>query len=852
MRVPLSWLKECVNITIAPEELGHRLTMAGLEVAAIHKIGLEGAELAWDRQKIVIGNVLEVKPHPNADLLVLADVDYGAATPHTVVTGAPNLFVYKGQGPLAHPFKSVIAFEGAQLYDGHREERLIVTLKGRPVRGVLSNAMLCSEKELGLSDEHEGIIRLEDDAPVGMPACELLGEVVFEIDLTPNLARCLSIIGIAREVAALTGETFTLPEPQALMTGTPIEGRVQVTIEADDLCPRFTAGLIEGITIQPSPHWMQRRLRYAGMRPVNNMVDISNYVMLEWGQPTHAFDADCVSDQHLIVRLARAGERLTTLDDKERDLQNVSTTPLLVCDLQGPLALAGIMGGASSEVRETTTRVLLEAAIWKPSQVRRSAQEFKLPSEASRRFERGVDYALPWPAQHRALELMRTLGGGTIVQGLVDVYPHRWEPLVLQLPPAEVERIVGVRLSAHEIAQLLQSLGFVCKVQGSGGMGDLSTVMGGQLDVSTVMVEVPSFRQDVTLLADLCEEIARVYGYDRIPETRLMDELPAADRHPERELEQRSRDVLVGCGLSEVITYALTDMAAVARLSPAEAQSSRYLRLSNAVSPEREYMRRSLLPSLVEALATNLKEQQRVGLFEIGRVFLPNDDDTWLPDELLCLGLALAGTRHPPTWKDQSGGASTEAMLDFFDLKGIVETLLKRLMIHEALAWVALNDDERFHPGRSAMLMRGSGEEQQKVGVVGELHPLVLERFHVDVPRAVVAELQLDTLMALAQQPIYTAISRYPATVQDLAVVVANDVPAERVVGLIRQGAGALLESVSLFDIYSGPQIGAGKRSLAYRLAFRASDRTLTDEALTKVRNKVIKLLEREIGASIR
>jgi len=856
MKVPLSWLREFVEVPFSGEELARILTMAGLEVGYVTYVGVEGAELPWEREKILVANVLEVKPHPNADLLVLAEVDYGSGVPHTVVTGAPNLFPYKGQGRLTSPLKVVFAKEGSKLYDGHKEGKVLVTLKGRPVRGVMSDAMLCSEKELGLSDEHEGILILEDDAPVGKPLCEVIGEVILDIDLTPNLARCLSIVGIARELAALTKQHLHLPNPKVEMEGLPIAERVKVTIEDPTLCQRFTVGLIEGVTIKPSPHWMQRRLRYAGMRPVNNIVDISNYVMLEWGQPTHAFDADKVADQHLRTRLAQPGEKLTTLDGKERELTHPSipNPPLLVVDPVESLALAGVMGGEKSEVRETTTRVLLEAAIWEPKQIRRTAQAFKLPSEASRRFERGVDIEIPLIAQHRALELMRTLAGGKVAQGFVDVYPQPWQPLTFKLPPSEIKRIVGIQLSAVKIAGLLNALGFDCTVQNDKGMGDMtgySVRMG--LDLAMVYVKVPSFRQDVTTLADLCEEVARLYGYEHIPTTMLAEELPSVDAYPTLELEQKVRDILVGCGLYEAITYSVTSMATVGLISP-QALNLTYLKLSNPLSPEREYLRQSLLPTLLEALAFNLREQERVSLFEVGKVFLPRatseaEDAEWfLPTEIRRLGIVMAGQRSSLNWQTK---APTQE-LDFFDLKGVIEALLTRLGFREGISYLTLEDDERFHPGRAARLELQVGGKKILLGVMGELHPDLCERLELQVPRALAAELELDTLLTLAQPLSYRTISRYPATVQDLAIVAGKDVPAVKVAQVIRKGAGPMLDSLTLFDLYSGPQVGEGKRSLAYRLTFRLPDRTLTDSDLVKVRGKIIKLLEREIGATMR
>jgi phenylalanyl-tRNA synthetase beta chain len=691
----------------------------------------------------------------------------------------------------------------------------------------MSDAMLCSEKELGLSGEHEGILILPDDAPTGAPLRDYLGDVVLDVDVLPNMSRALSILGVAREVAALLGVPLRLPEVQLEATGPSAEGRVQITVETPDLCPRFTATLIEGITIGASPLWMQRRLLLAGMRPINNIVDVTNYVMLELGEPSHAFDADKVADQHLVVRLARPGERLTTLDGQQHEL-----TPdrLLVCDPSGPLSLAGVMGGASSEVSEQTSRVLLEAAIWEPTTVRRTAQALRLPSEASRRYERGVDYELPPLMQRRALGLMRQIAGGTIAQGIVDAYSQPWQTVVLDLTPREVERLVGITLSIEEIAGFLQPLGFGCELLN---------------EQNAVRVTVPSYRRDVSVAADLCEEVARMYGYDRLPTTLLADELPEQRNNPAFELEQKVRALLVGSGLDEAITYSMTNMASVAKVAPGDADASQYLKLTNPLTPEREYMRRSLL----ESLALNLREQERVLLFEIGRVYLRHEGQL-LPDEPRRLGLALAGPREPHSWLAKS----PEAM-DFFDLKGVIEAILSRLNIRDQVGFAPLTDDPRLHPGRAARLeIRDSRLERSnlQLGVLGELHPEVRERLEIDGPRVMVAELDLDGLMALSEPSRYQPISRFPATTQDLAVVVGLDVAAEQIATLIRKYAGNGLESLMLFDVYEGPQVGPGKRSLAYRLTFRAPDRTLTDADVNKVRAKIIRGIEREAGATIR
>lgn len=847
MKIPISWLKEFVDIRMPADQLAEKLTLSGLEVAEVIRVGVPGAELPWDAEKIVVGNILEVTQHPNADRLVLAEVDYGADAPHTVVTGAPNLFQYRGLGRLTHPLKGVYAKEGAELYDGHAEGKVKVKLKGRPVRGVMSDAMLCSEKELGMSEEHEGIIILPEDAPVGTPLRDYLGDEVLDIDILPNTARALSILGVAREVAALTGAQLHMPEVAIDATGPSIEGRVKVTVEAPDLCPRFSATLIEGVAIGPSPLWMQRRLTLAGMRPIYNIVDVSNYVMLELGQPNHTYDADKVADQHLIVRLAQPGERITTLDGKQHDVHPVPGTDLpalLVCDPSGPNGgVAGVMGGAATEVSEQTTRVIVEAANWEPTIIRKMARGFKLPSEASRRFERGVDIEIAPLAQRRALQLIQQVAGGTIAQGMVDAYARPWQPLVLELPPSEIKRILGITLAAEEIADLLRPLGFGCELAGDG---------------SLVRVSVPSFRQDVNILADLCEEVARMYGYDRIPTTHLADDLPEQQANPSLELEEKVRDVLVGAGLDEAITYTLTNMASVAKLAPSEADPAQFLRLANPITPEREFLQRSGLPTLLEALALNLRERERVLLFEISRVYLRREGQV-LPEQPRVLSIAIAGDRAPRSWL-----APNAEPLDFFDLKGVVETLLARLNLTDQVRFAPLTDDPRFHPGRAARLeardlrleARGKGQPPassfQPLGVLGELHPAARERLELQVPRALAAELDLERLIALAQPSKYKPISRFPATTQDLALVVSLDVPTDQVATAIRKYAGADLEALELFDVYEGPQVGAGKRSLAYRLTFRSLQRTLSDADISKVRTKIVRGLEYDVKATVR
>jgi len=831
MRVPLSWLREFVDIPVSPEALAERLTLGGLEVASIDYVGTTAPELSpwapeldkpvpppyipWDPERVLVGELLEVQQHPNADRLTVPLVGYGGGRSVAVVTGAPNI------RPGMRGQRVALALSGARLIDGHSDTRRWLTLKPTKLRGVQSEGMLCSELELGLSDEHEGILFLPDDAPVGTPLREYLGDVVLDIDLTPNLARALSIVGVAREVAALLDVPLRLPDPVLVAEGPDIAGRARVSVENADDCPRFTLGLIEGVTVGPSPWWMQHRLRMAGMRPISNIVDVSNYVMLEWGQPTHTFDADLIVDRHLIVRRARPGETLRTLDGQDRTL---GPEHIAVADPSGPEGLAGVMGGAETEVSETTRNVLLEAAIWSTTAVRKTAQHFRLPSEASYRFQRGVDYELPPIAQRRALELIREIAGGTVANGIVDVYAKPWRPLHLELPASEVRRLLGVEIAAPRIAALLESLGFSC-----------------QAGEHSVQVEVPSFRLDVSNTADLVEEVARVYGYDNIPATRIADELPPPFTDQAQLDERFVRDVLVACGLTEAITYTLTGPQTIEQYDGTTPDLERYVQVENPVAPERALLRREILPELAVALAADLRERPRVALFEIGRVFEPRPGQA-LPAERRHLAIALAGQSAPLSWRDPS-----PAPLDFFDGKGILETMLQRLNA-QGIGWEAA-EDERLHPGRSAVLRAPDGRE---LGVLGELHPQTRERLGLNVGRAVVAELDLDALLELRRTAQYRPIYRQPAVYQDIAVIAPLGVPAEQARRVIEETAGALLESVELFDVYTGAPIPEGQRSLAFRMRFRAPDRTLTDADVNKIRERIARRLESQLGATTR
>ena len=827
MRVPLSWLKEYVDITLPLSELTERLTLAGLEVASVETIGLPGAELPWDPERIRVGEVVEVKPHPDADRLVLAVVRYGEDDYETCVTGAPNLFPYLGKGRVS--VKVAFAIEGARLWDPYAEKPKVMKLKKTKIRGVPSRAMVCSERELGLSDEHEGILILPDDAPVGAPLADYLGDVVLDLDLTPNLARCFSVIGVAREVAALTGQPLRLPSLEVPMEGEPAEDQVAIEIEDPNLCARYIGMVIRDVTIGPSPFWMQRRLQMAGMRPINNLVDITNYVMLEWGQPLHAFDYDKLVERAkggkptIIVRPARPGERMVTLDGVDREL---TPDDLLICDTAGPVAIAGVMGGLETEVTETTRNILLESANFNFISIRRTSRRLKLPSESSARFGRGVHPAMARRGALRAAGFFHELAGGIVAQGMVDAYPAPPEPVVLTLTPTEVRRVLGISLSLDELSDILTRLEFDCQVEGD-----------------TLRVTAPDHRLDVTCTADLLEEVARIYGYDRLPATLMADRLPPQRSNRDLALEERVRDLLVEAGLQEVITYRLTTPEREALLLPPDAPREElpYVRIANPISAERTVMRRSLLVSVLDVAAANLRFRDRLALFEVGKVFLPVEGEP-LPKEPRRLVILLTGPREPLHW----AGSDREPM-DFFDLKGVVEALVEGLHLSN----VAYEPTEHpsFHPGRVAQLT----VEGEPMGVFGELHPLVVENFDLPTQPVLAADLDLETLLTRVPETYRVApLSRYPTVRRDIAVIVDEGVPAAEVQRVIEQAGGKLLRRVQLFDVYRGEQIGAGKKSLAYALTFQADDRTLTDRDANRLRDKIVRRLQATLGATLR
>ena len=846
MKAPLSWLKEFVDIDISIAELAHLLTMAGMEVEELTIIGMPMpapgsvdahlSGLEWDREKIVVASISEVMPHPNADRLVLCKL-FDGQQEHIVLTGAPNLYEFKGIGPLPKVLKVAYAKEGAQIYDGHQEGQVLTKLKRATIRGVESYSMVCSEKELGISDEHEGIMFLDDDATAGTPLADVLGDVVLDVKLLPSFARCASILGLSREIAALTGKSLNTSSSISRPPQSTVGGFAKIEITDPTLNPRFVLGLIKDIEIHPSPLKVQRRLKLAGMRPINNIVDATNYGMLEIGEPLHAFDFDVLTKRaggkqvRIITRTAKPGESLTTLDGVDHKLDE---STVLVCDEAGALSMAGVMGGQESEVSDKTSNVLLEGAAWNFINIRNTTRTYSLNSEAAYRFSRGVHPAMAERGVRRGLELMKAWANGKVAPGLVDAYPLPLRDPTIEIAPADVKRWLGVEISIDQMRSSLERLEFNCTLK----------------DKKTLLVTVPDHRMDigpgVTGKADIVEEIARVYGYDNIPETRMSDELPPQLGNSSLDKEERVRDLLVSQGLQEVISYRLTTTAREARLLPPNTppDDKPYLRIANPISPDKAVLRHNVLASVLEAAERNSRLRARLALFEIGPVFFTSESAD-LPDEEQHIAIVLSGMRTLPGWQPSDSG-----LLDFYDIKGVISTLLDGLRIPQVHFEQAGHPS--YHPGKCAKVM--SGEKQ--IGVLGELHPQVRRQF--DWPASfraeiMTADIDLAALLQLIPALYQTEpVPTLPPVLEDLAIVVDENIPADRVADIIRQSGGKVVTEVHLFDVYRDEKIGTGKKSLAYSLTYQAVNKTFSDKDVAGMRARIVRRLEQELNAVLR
>jgi phenylalanyl-tRNA synthetase beta chain len=690
----------------------------------------------------------------------------------------------------------------------------------------MSEGMLCSGDELGISPDHDSICVLEPEAPVGVDLGDFLGDDILDIELTPNRADCLGIVGIAREVSALTGAPLRLPEVASASGGGSASKLVQVFVDATDLCPRYCAGVIEGIGVAPSPAWLQRRLHLAGMRAINNIVDVTNYVMLELGQPLHAFDARLLRDSTIRVRRARQDERIVTLDGTERIL---SGDMLVIADASSPVAVAGVMGGLNSEIGEATQTIVLESATFDPKSVRRTSRALRLGTEASKRFDKGLDVELPPYAARRALGLMADLAGGRTHYDLVDVRAAVEAPRRIDFTVADVEGLIGHRYGGDRIDEILRSLGFE-----SGRQGD------------HFHATVPSWRGDVEGKADIAEEVARIAGYDAIPVALPSGSLARGAEDETLRWEEIVRSALASAGLQEVKTYTLVDPYALTRIDaaapfPPTTPDSETMPIANPMSMDQSRLRTMLLPSLLRTLGANLRHHRRAALFEMARVFLPPLDP--LPKEERRLGIVMAGSRVPAGWN------TTEAPLDFYDLKGVLEAAFRA--IHASLDVPEPTTAPWLHPARGATV--GAEGAGGRLGVMGQVHPVVAERFDVDGVEVYAAEIDLGAMLALAHEEVeIRPLPRFPAVERDIALIVDERVTHGQIAAEIRAAAGPTLERLALFDLYRGAQVPEGHRSLAFSLTFRDPDRTLADEEVDTAMRAIERQTAERCGARVR
>ncbi len=853
MKISLAWLKELVDLP-GVGDLVSRFNLSGLEVSSIRPLGTQlPAELAtlvsepmpvWAPDKVVFAKILRIEKHPDADRLKLPVVDDGTGTEKHLVTGAPNIAVGESGQTV------ILARTGSALFDGHSETKVIKELKPTKIRGIPSDSMLCSAYELGLSDEHEGIILYPEEIKPGTPAVSVLGDTVVEVDILPNMGRCLSMLGIAREVAALFGGKVRIPSAELTEDGSwPVP--VEIAIEDTKLSERYSCRLIDGLKVGSSPSWMKTRLLASGMRPISNLVDVTNFVMLEQGQPLHAFDYDKLIDRaqggsiRISVRAAKTGEKLLTLDGKERELD---AGMLVIADAAGPIALAGIMGGAETEVTAQTTRVLLESAHFDPIRTRKTMQALHLPSEASLRFSRGVAATQAGPALERAAQLLAQYGEGKVAKGVVESWPVPAQKRVVPLTGAKVLQVLGMELPAELAEKHLSALCFgVNKVASSGPQG-------WELEVA-----IPPERLDIQEGAiDLIEELARLEGYDRLPMTLLAETTSRPAIKSSREFHESVKNALVELGMQEVITYSLTGIEQERLIEPGlDAEGASHIKLANPISPEKAVMRRSLAASVIAIAISNLRQNgapvQKI--FEIGKIYQPGEGQEGEvpagPVESNRLAMVLGGRRREPSW---DSGTSGDEAIDFFDLKGALEGVVDLLGLDPTqLRLDGAANRPGLHPGRQAQVAYKHHGKEKVLGWMGELHPKTAKAMGWEGKPLIAGEFDLDLLESIRpEKKKFKAVSRFPIALRDVAVVVDEAIAADQVAREIRAAAGDLLSELRLFDIYRGEGVPEGRKSLAWSLGYQAFDRTLADKEIDKAHLKVEDRLVRQLKAVIR
>lgn len=793
MNLPMSWLSDYMDIDVTPKEYSDRMTMSGSKVEGFENMG-------ENVQNVVTGRVLTCEDHPDSDHLHVCTVDVGTGEILQIVCGAPNV-----KAGIIVP----VALVGAVLPGGK--------IKKSKLRGVESCGMLCSHDEIGITEDmlgyepEYGILILPDDTEIGKDIKDIFGmnETVVEFEITSNRPDCFSIIGLARETAATFGRKFTIPEIKFSENSENIKDTISIEVLDKDKCKRYCARMVKNVKIAPSPLWMQERLRACGVRPINNIVDITNYVLLEYGQPMHAFDLRDIADNKIIVRRADNGEVIKTLDEQGRTLTN---DDLVIADGKRAVAIAGVMGGFNSEVKEDTTTVVFESATFDGASVRLTAQRVGLRTEASSRYEKGLDYNNTVPAIERACQLVEELGCGENVGGMIDVMGNVTDMKTLPLRPDKINAFLGTDIPTEEMVKIFDAL-------------EIKT------DLDKMTVTPPSFRPDLEGEADIAEEVARFYGYDKIPVTLLSGEATCGKKTERQKAQDDINEILTAQGMYEIYTYTFTSPSVFDKLNiPADSDLRKTVKISNPLGEDTSVMRTTTIASMLDILARNYNYRNaEAKLFEIGKVFIPSEEGK-LPDEPLKISMGMYGGKT-----------------DFFDIKGICEGLFAGLNVKD-VKYTAVTDNPTFHPGRCAQISAGG----KQLGIIGEIHPAVGRKYGIDTPMYV-GELDFENVFLNIKSDIkFKELPKYPAVTRDISMLIDKTVPVADIEEIVKKASGKTLESITLFDVYEGEQIPEGKKSVAYSAVYRAVDRSLTGDEVQKVFDKVLKNLENQLGAQLR
>lgn len=792
MKVPVNWLKDYIDIDLSPQELGDALTLSGSKVEEVIVTG----DII---DKVVTGKIIELEKHPEAEKLSICQVNIGQEEPIQIVTAATNM----KEGDIVPT-----ALHGSTLADGTK-------IKKGKLRGAVSNGMFCSEEELGISGDEPvvGLMILPEDTPVGKDIKEVINlqKAIIDFEITSNRPDCLSVIGIARETAATLGKEYRMPNIEFKATSSnKIEESLKVEVR-DQLCRRYMAKGITNVKVEPSPQWMQERLLEAGVRPINNIVDITNFVMIELGQPMHAFDRRQISSNTIVVERAKEGEKFTTLDGEERILDSEI---LNIKDGDRTIALAGIMGGLNSEVKEDTTEIVFECANFDGTNIRISSKKLALRTEASGKFEKDLDPNAVEIAMNRACNLIEELDAGEIMEGTIDVYPEKLEPHTLKVDSKWVNEFLGTSISKEDMKMYLDRLDLKTNIEGD-----------------TLVINVPTFRCDMNIREDVAEEIARIYGYNKVPSTIPATQTLKGGKNEKQVLQTKVIDTLIGSGLNQSIAYSFVSPKVFDKvLIPEDSNLRKVVNIKNPLGEDYSIMRTTSIPSMMESLGRNYsRNNDIVRLFEIGKIYIPHEDMRELPEERNLVTIGMYGE------------------VDYFELKGVVENILHCLGVKKA-KFIRESENPTFHPGKTAALYI----KNELVGVLGEIHPDVSETYGVE-ERCYIAELNLDVLFKYSDtEKKYIPLPKFPAVTRDLAVLVDEEILVQDIEEIIKKQGGKILESVKLFDVYQGKQIPEGKKSIAYALIYRGENKTLTDNEVNKVHDKIVKTLEFKLGAELR